>query len=226
MRSIELDISKVEFSQNDIRIGIRTPQILTNDLCYETGTHIGDGHISCYRRIDGTLYMVTYSGDLKNEYDFYKTVLIPIIKSLYNKSLSPYESTKNTIQLVIKSKAITTFKLNSLGLSNGRKNGRIQIPKIIMESDLEFQKSCLGGIVDTDFSLVFRHEKYPKITGEFVSTNRILKTQILEILENIGIKYTCCDTKNLDKRNNKYTRKTAFYSRKKKKKTCYRNLSA
>ncbi|MFH1631328.1 MAG: hypothetical protein ABIA21_03885 [Candidatus Aenigmatarchaeota archaeon] len=45
---LELDTSKVEFSITDIKAGIKIPKILSEELCYETGTHIGDGHISYY----------------------------------------------------------------------------------------------------------------------------------------------------------------------------------
>ena len=200
MRIIELDNSKVEFSNNDIKTEIKIPSFLTEDLCYETGTHIGDGHISCYDRIDGTLYLVEYSGDFRDEYDFHQFVLIPILENLYNKKLLPYKSTKNTVKLVIKSKAITTFKLNSLGLTNGRKDGKIKIPKIIMDSNIEMKKSCLSGIFDIDFSLVFRHCKYPKIPVEMTSKNKILKNHILEILDELGISYTSCRTKSFDER--------------------------
>src|SRR3989338_2800023 len=203
MKLVELDLSKVEFSSNDTKLGIRIPKILSRDLAYETGTHIGDGHISCYKRKDGNLYLSDYSGGFRDEYDFYQNVLIPLLYEIYNKKLLPYKSTKNTIKLVIKSKAITTFKINSLGLANGCKNGIIKIPKIIMDSGLEFKKSCLGGIIDTDFSLVFRHGKYPKITVSLISENKKLKNQILDILEDLNIKYTCCFYKHFDKRFNK-----------------------
>lgn len=200
MNSIEIDLSKVEFSSNDIKSEIKIPNILSSDLCYETGTHIGDGHISCFKRPDGNIYLVAYSGDLKSEMDFYQFTLIPILKKLYNKNLTPYKSTKNTVQLIIKSKAITTFKINSLGLANRKKDRKIKIPKIIMDSNIEFKKSCLGGLIDTDFSLVFRHGKYPKITGDIMSKNKLLKNQVLEILEEFEIKYTCCYHKSSDER--------------------------
>lgn len=190
MSTTELDISKVEFSKNDIRFGIKIPKVLSEDLCYETGTHIGDGHLSCYKRKYGTLYLIDYSGDFRDEYEFYQNVLIPILQRLYNKKLSPYKSTKNTVKLIIKSKAITTFKINSLNLANGSKKGVIKIPSIIMDAYLNFRKECLRGIFDTDFSMVFRHGKYPKITGDVIAENKRLKNQILEILNDLDIKYT------------------------------------
>ncbi len=199
-KSFELDLSKVEFSSNDLRSGIKIPKFLTNDLCYETGTHIGDGHLSCYRRPGSFLYQVAYSGDLKNEYDFYSRIMVPLLKGLYNKEFSIRKSTKNTLQILMGSKAIVTFKLNSLGLPNRAKIGKVRIPGVIVDSSLELRKACLGGIVDTDFSLVFRHGKYPKITGEIPSENVLLVNQIQEILDEIGIKYNCSSYKRTDNR--------------------------
>ena len=146
------------------------------------------------------MYLVVYSGDYKNEYDFYNSTMIPILKKLYNKNTKIYESTKNTLNIIIKSKAITTFKLNSLDLCNRNKTGKIKIPKVIMDSNIELKKNCLSGIIDTDFSLVFRHSKYPKITGGLVFDNKILKNQILEILNEVGLKYNCSSYKTFDSR--------------------------
>ena len=138
-----------------------------------------------------------------NEFDFYKMILVPLLEQLYNKPFHIRVSTKNTIQVTILSKAIATFKLNTLNLANKKKKGKICIPKIIMDSNLQFQKSCLGGMIDTDFSLVFRHGKYPKITGAMPVENRRLKNQILDILDNLSIGYNCSVCTTTDERFNK-----------------------
>jgi hypothetical protein len=200
MEIIELDLSNVEFSLNDVKRGIQVPRYLTTELCYETGMHIGDGHLSICKRKDGTLHAAVFSGDYLNEYDFYESILIPLLAYLYHRRFSIHKSTKNTLQIKVASKAVATFKARTLKLVNGSKKGRIQIPDIIMDAGLEFQKQCIGGIFDTDFSLVFRHGKYPKITGEIPFENITLKNQILEILKNIDIKYNCCICKKFDER--------------------------
>jgi hypothetical protein len=46
MDEIELDLSNVGFSKNDIKRGIQIPKFLYTDLCYETGLHIGDENLS------------------------------------------------------------------------------------------------------------------------------------------------------------------------------------
>ena len=191
-------MKRVQFSKNDIKLGIKVPKSLTEDLAYETGVHIGDGHLGIWKRKDGWAYLNAFSGDYKEEMDFYRDVMCPMILRIYNKNVSVRKSTKNTVQVVFKSKAISTFKHNVLGLPSGNKKGRIAIPDVIMDS--EFSKYCLQGIFDTDFSLTFRHGTYPKISGGLPIANDKLKSQIMKILEGLGIRAICSITSCTDPR--------------------------
>lgn len=183
----------VEFSRNDIKSGIKVPDRLTEDLAYETGVHMGDGHLSIFKRPDGWAYLNVFSGDYKEEMEFYQKTMCPLIFRLYNKKVWVKKSTKNTLQIVFKSKAISTFKRNVLGLPSGKKKGRLKIPAVIMDSDM--RKYCLGGIIDTDFSLVFRHGRYPRITGSIQFEDKALKEQIMEMLGDLGINAICSVSK-------------------------------
>lgn len=191
-------LGRVEFSNNDIKLGIRVPNELTEELAYETGVHIGDGYLGIWKRKDGWAYLNTFSGDYNEEMDFYRDVVCPMILRLYNKRVWVKKSTKNTVQVVFKSKAISTFKHNVLGLPAGKKKGKISIPEVIMKSYL--RKYCLQGIFDTDFSLTFRHGNYPKITGALPLANEKLRTQIMEILDELDISAICSVTSRTDMR--------------------------
>lgn len=198
MKDFKFSLEKVRFSNNDIRAGIRIPRTLTKDLAYEIGVHIGDGHLRIFKRNDGWAYLTVFSGNYLEERDFYTGVICPLILKLYNKHVSVKKSTKNTVQVPFKSKAIATFKHNVLELPSGKKKGRIHIPTSIMNSKL--RKYCLQGIVDTDFSLSFRHGSYPRITGTLQLEDRRLKDQIMEIFKNLGISATCCISKRKENR--------------------------
>ncbi|MBI4894896.1 MAG: hypothetical protein HY831_00225 [Candidatus Aenigmarchaeota archaeon] len=42
---MNLDLSNVEFSKNDLRRRIRIPEILSEELAEDVGFHIGDGYM-------------------------------------------------------------------------------------------------------------------------------------------------------------------------------------
>lgn len=194
----KFDLNKVKFSKNDMKFRIRIPEKLTEDLAYEVGIHIGDGHLNIFRRPDGWSYLNVFSGDYKEELAFYQKVICPLILRLYGKQVKAQKSTKNTVQAVFKSKAISTFKRDVLGLPTGKKKGKISIPGIIMNSKLK--KYCLQGIIDTDFSMVFRHGKYPRITGTLRLEDCILKNQVMEIFRELDIGVVCSISKRRDVR--------------------------
>ncbi len=172
---MELDLKRVQYSNNDRKLGIVIPKVLSKDLAYETGIHIGDGHLGIRRRRDGWSYLHTISGNYHEELDYHKDILCPLIQRLYNKTVQPRKSTKNTVQIVYKSKAIATFKQRVLGLPSGKKTGQIKIPDLIMNSKL--RNYCIQGIVDTDFFFSLRHGKYPRIVGTVPFASRTLKDQ-------------------------------------------------
>ncbi len=197
----ELDISMVEFSKRDKFFGIKVPDRLTTDLAYETGFHIGDGHMNISVRPDGShLFWIIFSGNWREENVFYQNFISPLIYKLYNKRCHITEDIKNTVRLSYKSQAIATFKNKVLGLPSGNKKGRVRIPKLIMESTPEIKTACLSGIVDTDFSLTFRHGTYPRFTACFPIECKGLVKDIGSILEEAGIKFTIYVSYKIEKR--------------------------
>ncbi len=198
MKENKFDLNKVQFSRNDVELGIKIPEKLTKALAYEIGIHIGDGHLKIFKRSDGWAYLNVFSGDYNEEMDFYQDIVKPLIFRLYNKEVKIKKSTKNTLQIPFKSKAISTFKRDVLKLPSGKKKGNVIIPDIIMKSKM--RKYCLQGIIDTDFSLSFRHGKYPKITGTLQEADEKLKDQIMEIFKDLGINAICSISKRKDDR--------------------------
>ncbi len=137
----------------DIKRRIKVPEEMTPELAEEIGIHIGDGNLFIATDKQGSRsYRYGISGDLINEYLYHAEHINKLMKGLYN--LSPClikREDKNCIESAYKSKAIVQFKNNILELPIGPKT-EIKIPKKIL-GDKELQKSCMAGIIDTDFSL-------------------------------------------------------------------------
>jgi hypothetical protein len=110
---------------------------------------------------------------------FYIGVIKPLLKELYNRDVKVIERRKNECSIGFGSKAIFTFKSRVLGLPISYKD-EITIPPIIL-TDRKLALSCLRGIADADFSLVFLKKYkdvhyYPKVKGD--SKSRLLMEQI------------------------------------------------
>ena len=187
----DLDLSEVEFSKWDRLFKIIIPKYLSPNLAYETGLHIGDGHLTIIKRKDNNarMFQIVFSGNFKEERGFYFNTISPLIFKLYNKIPHMREDSKNSIRLYFYSQSIATFKNRVLGLPTGKKIGKIRIPKLIKDSSLEMRKNCLRGIIDTDFSLSFKKNgKYPTISANFPLECKRLVNDIEEVLIELNIK--------------------------------------
>ena len=127
---------------------------ITKKLAYETGVHIGDGNLYSKNRT----HKITYSGNLLNEETYYLEILKPLVEEIYEIKPKIHRRTEqNTILLVLNSKDVADFKINTLNLPNGKKT-HITIPEIIRK-DPELLRECLKGIGDTDFSVSFKKNR-------------------------------------------------------------------
>ncbi|NQV91711.1 hypothetical protein HQ489_04520 [Candidatus Woesearchaeota archaeon] len=159
----KLDLSKVEYSHNDKRLGIKVPEFLTEELAYFLGFHVGDGYMKLKVRKNKWDYHMLYGGHQINEYQWYLEFIKPLIKRLFNKEVKLTRCSKNTVIIEIRSKAILTFLHNSCDIPFSPKLN-IKIPSPVLNSKIEIKRAFLRGIADTDFSLVFKKGgKYPVI---------------------------------------------------------------
>jgi len=180
---IKLDLSKICFSKKDILFGVKLPKILTPQLAYETGVHIGDGCLSNLRS-RSHVYRIIYSGNSRNEIPFFEHALKPLLKNIYNKNVRVASVRKNECRIEFGSKAIFQFKNQILGLPVGPKS-EVSIPTNIFSNE-KLAMNCLRGIADTDFSLAFlkKHKDinyYPKIKGD--SKSKFLIVQIEHLVK-------------------------------------------
>lgn len=183
---MKLDISEVKYSKNDLKIGVKVPTKLDENLAHLMGIHMGDGHL---RRTEKNDYRIEYDGHYINEFYWYHTFLSKLIQKLFNKKAIPRKG-HNTIKISISSKAIHTFLNKVCGLPIGPKN-KCYIPEIIKKSNRNIKAAFLRGLADTDFSLVFknRHKDinyYPVI--DFQTSNKNLRDSILILLNEMGFK--------------------------------------
>ncbi len=207
---LNLDLSKVEFSKWDNFFNIKIPTKLSNQLAYETGFHIGDGHLTIAKRKDNNsnLFHIVFSGNWKEEKDFYCEKISPLIFNLYNKKPHMRKDHKNTIRLYFNSQAVATFKNKVLGLPTGKKTGKIRVPKIIRDSPIDIRRNCLRGIMDSDFCLTFKKNgKYPNLSAEFPLSCKKLVGDIEDVLTDLNI--GCCVSIG-NKRDERYE-PTKFY---------------
>ncbi len=181
---MKFDLKKVQWSKNDIKWGIKVPEDLTEELAYFLGFHVGDGYMKIKRRATTVDYAIHYDGHQINEKKWYHEYLKPFIKELFNKDVYVAESTRGTVRIVFRSKAIVTFLNRCCDLGFSPKYN-VDIPKIIKEAAEKFQASFLKGLADTDFSLSFtKNGKYPRI--EHTTCSRSLHESLLVLLRNVG----------------------------------------
>lgn len=163
---------------------------LLNDLAYETGIHLGDGHLGYHydKHQNGFRFVMQYTGDAVNELHFYKTVLKPLLFKLYGIDKEIGFKMNNTCIIYTRFKDLALFKKN-IGLPIGKKVN-IKIPKFISTKELKI--NFIRGLFDTDASLSFqkKHKKinyYPVI--HYTSSDKKLIIEVTNILKKLGIKF-------------------------------------
>lgn len=165
-----LKIKRIEFSNRDLKRKIKLPDKITPKLAELIGVIIGDGNIYMKK----SRYELHIYGDIKEDEDYHKRVILKLFKELFNlntESKEKYFKTNSCRRIDIKSKAIISFFNKIIGLKPGKKHN-IQIPKIIFDSNKEVIYSFIRGLADTDFYLKFktRYGKknyYPILIGNF-----------------------------------------------------------
>lgn len=179
-------IRESSFSAHDRRIGVRIPDLNDEMLAYETGVHIGDGSLHITK--SGT-HSVRYYGHGEDDWIFISIVLPKIIKNLYNKNVKARKcSDSNKCVLNVCSKAISTFKEDSIGLSVGEKIIS-DLPNFV-KSDKNLLAKCIRGIADTDFCLFFHKTsktKYGSPQISCVMNNEKLLRNIAKYISMFGI---------------------------------------
>lgn len=145
----------IQFSKNDVKKGIKIPIELNEDLAYLLGFHFGDGYMSISHRKNAVDYIICYSGNFINEKEYYEDHIACLISKLFNLNTKIRKSTKNTVQILFRSKAIVEFMHKICGLPLGKKDNA-DVPEIIKNAEPRLQKAFIRGLADTDFCISFK----------------------------------------------------------------------
>jgi len=151
------------------------------------GIMLWDGCLSHYFSKQGREYFaVCVTGHLKDDFEFFKSVLIPLMSFFRQKPVNYKLRLKdNTIRINICGRRLFN-KINSYGFPIGKKGTSIFIPKFFYERKL--LKYVVQGFFATDGSLVLTkngNKFYPRIEGTGISNNLI--RQLVNYLNNLGL---------------------------------------
>ncbi len=192
---MELDLSKVSYSIRDLKRGIIIPTIINEELAFLMGIHLGDGNL--FYDPKKQQYNINYTGHLTDEANWYSNFITPLFFKMFHIQSYIYRDkreNKNSIRILMKSKAIFTFFHSCLGLPSGKKD-TCGVPNLIKNGSEDIKKAFLRGYVDTDFSLTFTRRKkeglnkYPKIC--LSTNNKQLAKDTVTLLQELGYTPYC-----------------------------------
>ena len=151
-------------------------------LAYETGVHLGDGNLTCKK--EWNLSRITYAGNSATDSEYFESILSGILRAIYGKSPRIYHPKgEQTVLVVLNSKEIVRFKMETLGLPSGNKVQIKKFPPILMR---RYPADLLRGLADTDFCVYFNRNE-PRIEGGF--SNMHFASEIARILKRLKIKF-------------------------------------
>jgi hypothetical protein len=116
-----------------------------------------------------------------------------LIKKCINKKLKPFKASNGAYLLQFTNESFRLF-LKRIGIKEN-KTKIVKIPNKI-KNDEELLKSCIRGIGDTDFTLLFTKRKknmnyYPRISAQFASKNLVkdLENSLRNLGFTLNVKY-------------------------------------
>jgi intein/homing endonuclease len=151
--------------------------------------------MSHFRRND---YRYTLSGNLKTEFGFYSSKVLPLIRRLYG--LDPHlYSYRNSVFATVYSRPLVQFKSHEIGLPIGRKDQLLHLPKRITGQGTTQVGSLLSGLYDADGCVKIRKTtsgNYPRIT--IAQKTKGIVEDVCEFLKRFGISSTMYKNEYLD----------------------------
>lgn len=174
---IYLNLRNVKFSKFDRLKNIKLPKKMSEELAEEVGVHIGDGCLSYNKNY----FSVKCN---KKEEKYFTDYLFKLYKNIYNLDLKLMKM-QSVSGFEIYSKVICEFKNKVIGLPYGKKVGKLNIPKSIIETkNKKIYHSFIRGLFDTDGCVYLRYKKYPIISITIKS--KILINQLADMFKKLG----------------------------------------
>ena len=190
---MKLDLSKIKFSNNDLRNNILIPSKLTPKLAEFIGVIVGDGHVGVYKNNIGMRtfanYEIRITGNLK-DCTYYSKYVNDLANELFNIRFYILKlKNDNSVMLYKNSKALYYFFSQCMAIPQIK--DKVRIPKQIRNGSLEVKSSFLKGLADSDFIFTIKNKKgklYPVVQG--VSKSEKLINDVSYILNKLNIKHS------------------------------------
>ncbi len=148
--------------------------VIDSNLAELIGIIIGDGCINkCWNRKD---YRIQISGNPVEDKDYYEYYLPKLLFDCLKIKRKPYLGSNGAYIIQFQSEPFRLF-LKDLEIFSPKAK-IVRIPNIIKEDEI-LLKSCIKGIFDSDFTIIFNKRKknglhyYPRITACFASKNLV-----------------------------------------------------
>ena len=178
---LKLDTSGVNFSEGDIKKGIKLPSKITPWLAEEIGMQLGDGFLSSKR------YDYRLKGNPKDEQEYYINYIKPLFKSLYNIDLK-IKKFEKSFGFELYSQAFWEFKTKVIGIIPGKKYN-IEVPEKLKVNDLKILAAFIRGLFDTDGSISFKskysYKKYYPSIEISLTSKKVIK-EVAKMLNMFG----------------------------------------
>ncbi len=154
------------------------PQSLSPELAEFIGILAGDGHLAKVK------HEINITGGSQYDKDYVQSYIYRLFKNLFG--IEPrieIMKNKNVIRCRTYSKIVSQYLTRIYGHPIGKKKGRLNIPKQILD-DSEMLKCYLRGVFDTDGSFHRHHKKSASV--EFISVDLEFLNQINLALKGFG----------------------------------------
>ena len=175
------------------KIDVNAP--INSEFCEVLGAFIGDGSLNIYRK---NKYFVQFSGDSRYDLSYYKSRIIPLVKSLINRN--PYiRIKKNSMWVTFYSKYLLKILTDRFSMPKGKKVYTVKIPDEILKDKTKLIFT-LRGIFDTDGCVFFDKRniyKKPYIRIALQLANKDLIEQVSDRLTFLKIPHTRYDRINV-----------------------------
>jgi hypothetical protein len=135
--------------------------IVDEEIWELVGACLGDGCLTKYFSTyeNRFLYETIFTGNLTDDFYYYKDRIIPILRSRFN--LKGYYYTREKYHVIcipIRSRAIFDF-FASLGMPIGKKKNKIRITKNMFSMSKQNKAAVLRGLFDTDGHMFARKDE-------------------------------------------------------------------
>ena len=130
----------------------KLPKVMTLELAYLIGFISGDGHLLDPIKEKKRTGYFEFRLEITDEKEYVlKNYVNTYLKKIFDLNFNIYKyKNRNAYEYYITSKVLFLFLNKIVGLPEGKKGGRLHIPKIILNSNSKIKSSYLKGFFDSD----------------------------------------------------------------------------